>query len=253
MSAILSLSFLVVSLSFHSLSAQTLDTSDIGAFNSGSKAVESAQPVQNSKVLKTTYPIKPGSPSAFLADEIVKLEQIASDYDSLPAAEQKSRDIKIREFVVRAVDLDRLAKRALVAYWDELSETQAGLKRRGRYVELFKKLVEENYLEKTRVYMNGKYQIPLTKETKQRKFDVVEAKILKSDVDLIVAFRLLPVGDSFKIVDVKLDETSLEASYRGSFNRIIRQKNGLAEGMPELLRVMEKRLKELQSGEATRL
>ena len=70
---------------------------------------------------------------------------------------------------------------------------------------------------------------------------------------MLVEFRLRKIGEQFRIVDIKLDETSLESTYRSSFNRIIRKEGSLENGFPELIRVMEKRLKELRAGSATRL
>lgn len=238
------------------LGAQSLDTSRLNtgsSLSTGSASAAPAKPVRDSQILKTQYEIEKGSASDFLATNIITLEKVVRGYEELSQAKKKERDQQIRQVVSQVLDLGHLAERALITYWEELKTQPGGLKMRETYVKLFKELVEENYLEKARQYMTGKYQIPLVGEKKQRAHTIVEGRIRKPDVDMIVEFKMNQKADRFQVVDVQLDETSLEGTYRSSFNRIIRKQGGLEAGMSELLRVMQKRLDELKSGEATRL
>ncbi|PIR22307.1 MAG: hypothetical protein COV44_08815 [Deltaproteobacteria bacterium CG11_big_fil_rev_8_21_14_0_20_45_16] len=231
------------------------------SLNSGSRSMSTGglrekktEAVEGSNVLLTAYSISPSSASEFLVNNIRQLEKLVSNYESLGQAEQKLKDKEIRKVVSSVLDLDHLGERSLISYWDELGKNPEGRKKREQYLNLFKNLVEENYLEKARTYMSGKYQIPLLEETAANGngFSVI-GRIRKPDVDLMVEFRILKDQDRYKVVDVRLDETSLESTYRGSFNRIIRKKGGLEQGFPELIRVMQKRLEELKTGNATRL
>jgi len=224
------------------------------SLSTGGLSEKKTTPVEGSNVLLTAYSIAPSSASYFLVNNIRQLEKLVSNYESLGQAGQKLKDLEIRKVVSSVLDLDHLGEHSLISYWEELGKTAVGRKKRNQYLVLFKNLVEENYLEKARTYMSGKYQIPLLEETADNgsEYSVI-GRIRKSDVDLMVEFKILKNQDRFKVVDVRLDETSLESTYRGSFNRIIRKKGGLEQGFPELIRVMQKRLEELKTGNATRL
>jgi len=246
----------LIAATFFSLIATGLDTSslDTSSLSTGGSQTISQKPVEGSSILMSSYEISADSPSAFLVGKIIELEKAVADYETLPSGEKKKKDDEIRKIVSSALDLDRLGRRALITYWDKLGKSKAGLKKRKTYIKLFKELVEENYIQKTRTYMSGKYQIPLVREEPgPRGSHLILGRIKKSDVDLIVEFKLLKTESDYRVADVRLDETSLESTYRGSFNRIIRKKGGLEAGFPELLRVMRKRLDELKQGSATRL
>lgn len=209
--------------------------------------------VEGSKILSTTYKIQSGSASAFLVDGVSRLEKVVEGIDQLKGEAAKKRDLEIKSLVSGILDLDVLGQKALITHWEALGKTKKGRDERDRYMKLFRQLVEENYLEKARAYINGKYQIPLTSEVAGPKGTIVTAKISKTDVDLLVEFRLVKQEAGWRVVDIKLDETSLEETYRGSFNRVIKKKGDLKVGMPELLSVMDKRLTELRKGRATTL
>lgn len=232
--------------------SKTLDTSTLNSLSVKTEEVN-AKAVPGSNVLLTAFDVEKAPATQFIIDRFLQLEKIVQNYDKLNPAQKKEVDQKIRQIVSSVLDLSHLGKRAMLTYWDEMSKTKEGQEQLNEYIKLFKNLVEENYLEKARTYVSGKYQIPLIEEETQGGFTFVRGKIKKEDVDLLLEFKLVNSEKDFKIVDVKLDETSLEATYRSSFNRIIRKKGGLKEGFPELLRVMSKRLEELKQGEATRL
>lgn len=245
-------SFLFLSFSAWSLKAQTLSTGN--SLSSGSKNEIKAKPIAGSAILSSTFEVKPGTGASFLVEKLVQLEKlVGKDFDSLKGKELAAKNEEIRKLVGQVLDLDRLAKRALIAYWDKLGEMKNADVKKKEYLSLFKRLVEENYLEKAKGYVSGKYKIPLIGESKKASYEIVEGKIEQTDVDLLVQFKILKENEKYKVVDVKLDETSLESTYRGSFNRIIRKEDGITKGFDELIRVMKKRLEELVKGNATRL
>jgi ABC-type transporter MlaC component len=207
--------------------------------------------VPGSQILSTTYQVVPGSASDFMVKNVLNLEKLVFGIDKIKGPDAKKKETDIKNLVSGILDLDVLGQRALITYWDQLGKTAKGKKQREQYMKTFKRLVEENYLEKARQYVNGKYQIPLISETKTAKDTVVTAKIKKTDVDLIVEFHMVNNEKGWKVVDIRLDDTSLEETYRGSFNRIIKKKGGADAGLPELVTVMEKRLQELKKGKAT--
>jgi ABC-type transporter MlaC component len=256
----LSTLFLIgVFLSVSGVLGQSLSTGRSGGLSTGGSTLNAKlTPVPGSAILSTAYVVKPDSASAFLTQEIVRLEKMLSGESS---SKLKAQEAKVRALISSTLDLERLAERSLAGHWVELGKSAQGRQRREKYRKLFRQLVEENYIEKARTYVTGKYQIPLLSESVQGDRVIILGEIKKTDVNLRVEFHLMASGakgdklsgKGFRVVDVKLDETSLEATYRSSFNRIIRKQGGLAAGFPELLNVMERRLTELKKGVATRL
>lgn len=248
----ISFTFLFTLFFSFSLQAQSLSTGGLSTGMGGQAPKET--PIVGSQILLTRYAIPEGSATQFLANEIIKLEKlVGTDTEDQAGAKIKSQEKEIRSVISAVLDLDHLAQRALISHWDDLSKSKEGLAKRAKYHKLFKELVEQNYLEKARTYISGRYQIPFVSESVKENKVVVLGEIKKPDVNLRVEFHMVKTPTAYRVQDVRLDETSLEATYRSSFNRIIRKQGGLEAGFPELIRVMEKRLAELKKGEATRL
>ncbi len=208
--------------------------------------------VPGSQVLSTSKPIAKDSATGLLAERIVKLEKEINNMPSAKGATAKKMDANVRTMVSEILDLNSLAKGALATYWNDFGKKKSPtLKDRARYMKLFKELVEENYLEKARIYVGGKYQIVLTEENKGQAGISVLGHIKKTDVDMDLEFQMAKNDEAWRVRDIQLDSTSLESTYRGSFNSIIKKKGGFKAGFPEIMRAMEKRLKELKKGRAT--
>lgn len=212
-----------------------------------------SDPVKDSKMLFTTTPIAPGSATDFIVHCIVEVEKLIEGVSGGNESEMKKRDPAIRKIISSVLDLDGLGRAALATHWSEISKTGNGKKSLERYLKLFHDLVEENYLEKIRVYLGGNYRITFTGEDTIKQGSAVRATIKKKDADLVLEFYSRKTGTEWRVFDTRLDETSLEETYRGSFNRIIKKNGGPKNGFPELLKVMEKRLAELKKGKATKL
>ncbi len=212
------------------------------------------KPVAGSKRLESTFDIVAGSASDFIVHSIKDLERIVEGMDQTKGKAKKERESRLRALVSNMLDLNRLGQRALVTHWETLGKSKSGINQRDQYVGLFRDLVEENYMEQARKYIGGNYVLTLTSEEKSEGAGtLVYGRIKKPDVDVIVEFNMIQNGNQWKVTDIKLDATSLEATYRSSFNRIIRKKGGLEAGFPELIKTMKKRLAELKSGKSTSL
>ena len=243
----------VGTLSTSSIMSGSLLTGASGNSLSSSTRGISEKQVPGSKILSTTYDIQKNSASEFVVQGITSLETVVQGLQGAKGKDVQKKENEVKKLVSGMLDLDVLGKRALITYWDELGKTVKGKGWREKYLGIFRQLVEENYMEKARVYVGGKYQIPLTGEETSGQGTTVKAFIKKTDVDLNVEFILSKTDKGWKIFDIRLDDTSLEGTYRSSFNRIIKKHGGLSAGMPELLNVMSKRLQELKKGKATTL
>ncbi len=222
--------------------------------NVPSTSTSTAQPVKGSRLLFTSFKTSSSnSATKFVINSVIDVEKIMEGVSAQNSNAVKQKDPQLRKFISSVLDLESLGRGALATYWAELDKSASGKKQKERYLRLFKSLVEENYLEKIRLYVGGKYQIILTGEKSGPQKTIVFATIKKKEADVMVEFHLKKKGENWSIVDTKLDETSLEEAYRGSFNRIIKKNGGIEKGLPELLKVMDKRLAELKQGKATKL
>jgi ABC-type transporter MlaC component len=238
-------STLVSALFFFSLNTQGL----------GSSGEDKSKPIEGSQMLWTSIEILPNSGVDFVVRSIKDLEKVVEVINSAKGAESKAAENKLRQMVSGILDLDHLGQRAMITHWQALEKTASGRKQREEYMKLFKSLIEENYMEQARKYIGSNYKLTLTGNDPAPKSGItlVTGRIKKTDVDVIVEFDVKKVGEVLKIADLRLDATSLESTYRSSFNRIIRRNGGLEKGFPELLTSMRKRLTDLQKGSATRL
>lgn len=244
-----------VILAFALISSDSVLSTGPSTLSTGSDALspqETTRPIAGSEILRTAYEVQTGSATAFLVKEISRLEKVVQGTKKKNISKENKQ---IREIVSGVLDLDHLGQRALVSHWEELAKTSKGLQMRDRYLKLFRELVEENYLEKAKKYVSGNYHIPFLQEEHKGNKTRVLSRIKRKDVDLILEFFLSKKDEKvWRVTDIRLDETSLEGTYRSNFNRVIRKQGGLESGFPELLRVMDKRLKELRAeGGATRL
>jgi len=212
------------------------------------------QPVSGSAVLRTVMQINAGTSADFVVNTIRSAEKIVDGMEALKGKPLKDREAQLRKLITSSLDIPRLGERAMSAYWNKLGKTAKGKKQREKYMSLFRQLLEENYMEQARKYIGGKYTIVIHTEVPSKEGLVtLNGRIKKKDVDVIVEWDLVKEAALWKIVDVRLDSTSLEATYRSSFNRIIKKRGGLEVGFPELLQTMQKRLAELKNGKATKL
>jgi len=212
-------------------------------------SVAPATAVVGSGILFTEYSIGEGSPTSAIVKSVVKLEGIVNQLKGKKGAEKKSLENQMRLAVSSVLDLNHLGQRAMVTHWDSLGKTKKFKKMRENYMSLFRQLIEENYMEQARKYIGGNYRITFTSEDAASAKSLVKARIKKTDVDVLVEFDLVRDGKDWRVQDIRLDTTSLEATYRSSFNRLIKKKGGLEAGFPELLKSMEKRLAELRAGD----
>lgn len=215
--------------------------------------VVAAQPVVGSKVLLTEFQITSGSSAAAITAAVIELETIVAKMKNKSGAEKKALENQMRSVVSAILDLQHLGQRAMVTHWENLGKTAKLKKMRDNYMKLFRQLIEENYMEQARKYIGGNYQIIFTSQDEKGTKPMVKGRIKKTDVDVLVEFDVVKQGSAWKVQDIRLDTTSLEATYRSSFNRLIKRKGGLDAGFPELLKSMEKRLAELRSGSSKSL
>jgi phospholipid transport system substrate-binding protein len=148
--------------------------------------------------------------------------------------EEKKAAEKVTESVRGFLDIDELAKRALVDHWAKLTEAQ-----KTEFLALLRALIEDNYIKGLRANLD--YQVAYTGEAPGAdKTTVVNTEITAKKkgrpIKIKVDYVLVDVGGKLKAFDVKTDGVSLVDNYRAQFNKIIAK-----DGFEGLIAKMKKK------------
>lgn len=117
------------------------------------------------------------------------------------------------------LDIDELARRALVDHWPKLTEAQ-----RTEYLGLLRGLIEDNYVKGLRANLD--YKVAYTAEGPGRDGAIlvsttITAKKRGRPVTIAIDYLLLEAGGKLRCFDVKTDGVGLVENYRAQFNKII--------------------------------
>ncbi len=130
-------------------------------------------------------------------------------------------------FAVRGI-----GKWILGRHWRRASKAE-----REEYLKLFEDLIVTSYVDRFAEYTGEPLKIikttPLDKKT-----TIVFTEIIQSEANtpVRVNWRVARAGDSFKIVDVVVEGTSMSNTMRSDFGSIIRREGGKISGLLKVLR-----------------
>ena len=169
-----------------------------------------------------------------LSSQVAELNQNRS-------LDNTTRQQKFMKLVEVGFDLPWIAKFVVGRPWTNASPDQ-----QKEYLSLFKNLVELTYSKRFIDYSQQKIIVSGHKMGK-RKFIFVESQLAdpknpKANVNIV--WRLLPKGNSFKIVDVVIAGISMAITQRNEYSAVIKRNNGSFES---LLAAMEVQIKKLRS------
>ncbi len=182
-----------------------------------------------------------GTPTRAIQD----LEKKADNYKTGNiTAEDKANNIKLkREIITGTFDIHELSKLALDKHWSTLTPAD-----QSSFVDLMIQLLEKKaILSKEQTKTQGKsYFVKYLAETyldapKTRSRVRTQIYVPKEDVHVSIDYKLVKVGNEWKIFDVIVDDASLVDNYKYQFNSIITK-----HGYPELVTRMKKKLEEMK-------
>lgn len=205
------------------------------------------------KKVEVTIPEKefkqePVPPDKILSplNSIKELDRKIEAYKTGPnlTAENVAENKRLKREIIRGTfDLYELCKLALDIHWTEITD-----KDRKYFSDLMTRLLEKKAIfSKEQVKESSKpYRIAYKSEKfldPEKKKSLVSTKIMipsqKIDLNLNYKLKLTPYG--WKIFDVVVDDASLVENYKFQFDAIIKK-----HGYPDLVRRMEKKLKEME-------
>lgn len=164
-------------------------------------------------------------------DEILSILQAAE----LRKPEKKAeRQNLVLDVVNEMFDFRNMARSSLGQSWNSITPEE-----QDKFVDLFKKLVEQRYIGKIDAFDNQKvvYQKQLVKGDKA----MIYTDLIGKDLDVPIIYKLQNNDGKWLIYDMKIENVSLIVNYRSDFESIIRKEQfaGLIDKMTQQLEKKE--------------
>jgi phospholipid transport system substrate-binding protein len=160
---------------------------------------------------------------AATADEIVyeTTQEVLNQLDvNKTRLETEPEYIKVivREIIVPHMDFNTMSALALGDHWKELSETEQNC-----FSNSFKHLLVERYAYILLSYRNQDILYQSAKPIGEKDYVSIIQTLTRPDVKpLTLAYPMRPENDTWKVVDLVVDDVSLIRNYRKMFNKEIK-------------------------------
>lgn len=147
-----------------------------------------------------------------------------------------ARDKEIASLLGGLLDYERIAESSLGGGWEELAATD-----RARFEELLSALIERSYIASLEETKHFSIRYLGSRAEGERYLVETEARDQKNRraPPIAMSYRLMRVGESFRVVDIVTDGVSLINNYRNQFSRILAR-----DGFEALIAKMRSRLSE---------
>ncbi|MBP7530130.1 MAG: ABC transporter substrate-binding protein [Syntrophorhabdaceae bacterium] len=128
---------------------------------------------------------------------------------------KKVKEQKVEAAADKLFDYVELSKRTLGLNWNKLSMEQ-----RKEFVDLFKTLLRNTYIDKITAYTNQK--VTFTKEVNLSENTMeVQSVVVSSSAQTPINYRVIKKDDGWKVYDVVIEGVSLVSNYRTQFREIL--------------------------------
>ncbi len=128
---------------------------------------------------------------------------------------KKVKQQKIEAAAEKLFDYVELSKRTLGLNWNKLNMDQ-----RKEFVELFKTLLRDTYIDRITAYTNEKVsftkEVSLTETTTE-----VQSVVEKGNARIPINYRVIKKGNDYMVYDVVIEGVSLVSNYRTQFREIL--------------------------------
>lgn len=183
----------------------------------------------------------PETPNTAAAQTIeglhVDLLSVMKDAEGLGYA---GREQKLAKSVPNHFDVEFMARKSLGRYWSRADEAD-----RARYLETFERFMVANYAGRFDGYSGQSFVIDGQKPADLGTVLVQTHLVNPGDDNVELKYRLRPVDEKWKIIDVFLDGTVSELALRYSeFVSIVKREN-----LAALIAALDERIAKLARGE----
>ena len=156
--------------------------------------------------------------------------------------DKKARRAKIRKIINPKFNYVEMGKRSLAKNWRKLSPEE-----KKEFVGLFGQLLENSYASKIESYRDEK--ITYVDEIVKGKYAMVKTEVVRKNDSIGVDYKLLKLGDEWKVYDFIIEGVSMIRNYRSQFSKIIHKESfaKLMEQMSEKVQTLENQVDEEKS------
>ena len=175
---------------------------------------------------------------------ITFIEQMSGSALKLVADKEMATDDRRSEFASLLdanFDMDRIGRFVLGRYWRLATPEQ-----RSAYLGLFRESIVQTYSHRFDDYSGQKFRVLGRREAKS-KFIFINSEIFdptRPGANVNVLWRVLPTGDSFRVVDVVIEGISMSVTQRNEYASVIQRNGGEVDALIDALRKNLKKMKD---------
>jgi len=169
-----------------------------------------------------------GTPTETLELAVNNLITIAADKD----ADDQVKKIKLTQVLSNEVDFEAVSKRVVSKTWKKANDEQ-----KKEFKQRFLGIMTDTYFVLLKSYSNEKvlFLKEQLKKTKRSEYAIVDTQIISGNKKIPVRYRMIKVGNTWKIYDFIPEGISLISTYKKNYASILSK-----SGMQGLLVEMSK-------------
>lgn len=159
------------------------------------------------------------------ASEIVKatVDKVKTTVEAEKSTlSEQALDQKLHDIIAPVFDFKEMARRSLAARWNEANAAE-----QSEFVELFSKLLSDNYIKKIRENVQKSNFTVAAEQSTGPESVLVKTSVLFEGKNATIDYRLRMKDASWKVYDVIIENIGLVSNYRSEFGAIV-DKDGIS-------------------------
>ena len=166
-------------------------------------------------LLLASLPAFAGVPLDTVKSNVSGVLDVLRDSKLQGEAGKKVKEQRIAAAAEKLFDFVELSKRTLGLNWNKFTPDQ-----RKEFVELFKTILKDAYVERITAYTNEKVnfnkEVPLSETTVE-----VQSSVVTKSGEVPIYYRVTKKDNEWKVYDVVIEGVSLISNYRTQFREIL--------------------------------
>jgi len=166
-------------------------------------------------LLPVSFPAFAGVPLDTVKANVNGVIEVLRDPNLQGESGTKVKEQRIGAAAEKLFDFVELSKRTLGLNWNKFTQDQ-----RKEFVELFKSILKDAYVEKITAYTNEQInftkEVPLSEDTVE-----VQSDIVAKSGQVPIYYRVIKKDSEWKVYDVVIEGVSLVSNYSTQFREIL--------------------------------
>ena len=166
-------------------------------------------------LLQVSFPAFAGVPLDTVKANVNGVIEVLRDPKLQGESGTKVKEQRIATAAEKLFDFVELSKRTLGLNWNKFTQDQ-----RKEFVELFKSILKDAYVEKITAYTNEQVnftkEVPLSEDTVE-----VQSDIVAKGGEVPIYYRVIKKDSEWKVYDVVIEGVSLVSNYSTQFREIL--------------------------------